>query len=79
LAPERRENTLAYIQVWSAWFGCGLLVFLLFVMELVFRANLRTPAQLDNAAFIPALLAFVAFGTMLVLRLILHFSRTPDR
>jgi len=79
LAPERRENTLAYIQVWSAWFGCGLLVFLLFVMELVFRANLRTPAQLDNAAFIPALLAFVAFDTMLVLRLILHFSRTPDR
>src|SRR5260221_7864287 len=23
LAPERREDTLAYIRVWSAWFGCG--------------------------------------------------------
>ena len=78
LAPERRENTLAYIQVWSAWFGCGLLAFLLFVMELVFRANLQTPPKLDNAAFISALLAFFAFDTMLVLRLILHFSKTRD-
>lgn len=78
LAPERRENTLAYIRVWSAWFGCGLLAFLLFVMELAFRANLHTPPQFNNAAFVPALLAFVAFDTMLVLRLILHFARTPS-
>jgi uncharacterized membrane protein len=79
LAPERREDTLAYIRVWSAWFGCGLLAFLLFAMELVFRANLRTPPQFNNAAFVPALLAFVALDTTLVLRLILHFSKTPDR
>jgi uncharacterized membrane protein len=78
LAPERRENTLAYIRVWSAWFGCGLLAFLLFVMELAFRANLHAPPQFNNAAFVPALLAFVAFDTMLVLRLILHFARTPS-
>jgi uncharacterized membrane protein len=78
LSPERREETLAYIRVWSAWFGCGLLAFLLFAMELVFRANLHTPPQLNNAAFVPALLVFVAFDTMLVLRLILHFSKTQD-
>jgi uncharacterized membrane protein len=78
LAPERRENTLAYIRVWSAWFGCGLLAFLLFVMELAFRANLHAPPQFNNAAFVPALLAFVAFDTMLVLCLILHFARTPS-
>jgi uncharacterized membrane protein len=79
LAPERREDTLVYIRVWSAWCGCGLLAFLLFVVELAFRANLRTPPQFDNAAFVPALLAFVVFDTMLLVRLILHFSRTPDR
>jgi hypothetical protein len=78
LAPERRENTLAYIRVWSAWLGCCLLAFLLFVMELAFRANLHTPPQFNNAAFVPALLAFVALDTMLVLRLILHFARTPS-
>jgi uncharacterized membrane protein len=79
LSPERREEMLAYIRVWSAWFGCGLLVFLLFVMELAFRANLHTPPQFNNAAFVPALLAFFVFDTMLLLRLILYFSRTPDR
>ena len=78
LAQERREDTLAYIRVWSAWFGCGLLTFLLFAMELVFRANLRTPPEFNNAAFVPALLAYAAFDTMLVLRLILHFSKTQD-
>jgi hypothetical protein len=44
-------------------------------MELVFRANLQTPPRLNMAAFVPALLAFVAFDTVAILRLILHFSK----
>jgi uncharacterized membrane protein len=79
LSTDRREETLAYIRVWSAWFGCGLLTFLLFVMELAFRANLHTPPQFNSAAFVPALLAFFVFDTMVLVRLILHFSRTPNR
>jgi serine/threonine-protein kinase len=77
-APERRQETLAYFRAWSAWFGCALLAFLLFVMELAFRANLHTPPQFNNSAFIPALLAFVFFDITLVLRLILHFSRPSE-
>ena len=75
LSPERRDSTLAYMRVWTAWLGCALLAFLLFVMELVYRANLQTPPRLNVAAFVPALLAFVAFDTVAILRLILHFSR----
>jgi uncharacterized membrane protein len=75
LAPERREETLTYFRAWSAWFGCALLAFLLFVMELAFRANLHSPPRFNNSAFIPALLTFVLFDTILVFRLILHFSR----
>ena len=75
LSSERRENTLAYMRVWTAWLGCALLAFLLFVMELVFRANLQTPPRLNMAAFVPALLALVAFDTVAILRLISHFSR----
>jgi hypothetical protein len=74
LAPERREDTLSYIRTWSVWFGCGLLAFLLFVMELAYRANLHTPPHFNNAAFVPALLAFVIIDTVLLMRLILHFS-----
>jgi uncharacterized membrane protein len=75
LSPERREASYAYIRWWNAWFGCALLAFLLFVMELAFRANLQTPPQFNTAAFFPALFAFVAFDTVALLRLILHFSR----
>jgi hypothetical protein len=75
LGPERREDTLLYIRAWSAWFGCGLLAFLLFVMELAFRANLQTPPHFNNAAFVPALLGFVAFDTIALIWLILHFSK----
>ena len=78
LGPERREDTLSYLRAWSASFGCGLLAFLLFVMELAYRANLRTPPQFNNAAFVPALLVFVIFDTLALVWLILHFSRTQD-
>jgi len=77
LSPQRRDDTLAYIRVWTAWLGCALLAFLLFVMELVYRANLHTPPQLNMAAFVPALLAFVAFDTVAIVRLLLHFAKIP--
>jgi uncharacterized membrane protein len=78
LSPERRNETLSYLRLWTAWFGCALLAFLLFVMELVFRANLQSPPQLNMAAFMPALLGFVAFDTIAILRLILHFSNIQN-
>ena len=74
-SAERRDKTLSYMHMWFAWFGCALLAFLLFVIELVFRANLHTPLRFDLGAFLPALLAFAAFDTIVILRLILHFSR----
>jgi uncharacterized membrane protein len=78
MSAERRDGTVSYIGMWSAWFGCALLAFLLFVMELAFRANLRSPPQFDNTAFIPALVAFVIFDTIAILRLLLHFSKAQE-
>src|ERR1700692_516377 len=76
LSPERREDTISFLRSQMAWFGCALLAFLLFVMELVFRANLQPPPRLNNAAFVPALLAFLAFSSTWTIRLVFHFSRT---
>jgi uncharacterized membrane protein len=75
-ARERRENTLAYLRVTFGWFGCGLFAFLIFVNELVFRANLKTPRQLNTTAFATALFVFLAFTAMWTVRLITRFSRT---
>jgi uncharacterized membrane protein len=76
LSAERRDETMSYMRTSAAWFGCALLAFLLFVMELAFRANLQTPPRFENGAFLPALLAFIGFDTMVLLRMILHFSNT---
>jgi len=74
-APERRADTLAYFRAQFAWFGCALLAFLLVVYELVFRANLVFPHQLNTTAFVAVLFAFLAFVMIWAVRLILHFSR----
>jgi uncharacterized membrane protein len=75
LSAERRTETFSYLRAWTLWFGCGLLAFLLFVMGLVFRANLQTPPRLDMGAFLPALIAFVVFDAIALVRMILHFSK----
>lgn len=78
LSPERREQTGSYFGAQFAWLGCALLAFLLFVMELVSRANLRKPPQLDTSAFVPAILAFLAFVVAWGIHLARHFSRPRD-
>src|ERR1043166_6835628 len=78
LAPERREETFSYLEMHMAWFGCAFLAFLLFVMELVFRANLRQPPQLNSAAFIAALVAFLLFSTISTIRLITRFAKAAS-
>jgi len=75
-AAERREATLSYLRAAFAWFACGLLAFLLFVNELVFRANLDTPRRLNTSAFVTALFVFLAFTAFWCIRLITHFSRS---
>jgi len=75
LAPERRQETVAFFKAQFAWFGCGLLVFLLVVNELVFKANHALPRRLDNTAFAIALVAFLAYVGIWTVRLVLRFSR----
>jgi len=75
LAPERREQTLAYLKASFAWFACILFTFVLFVNDLVFRANLVKPQQLNTTAFLTALFTFLGFVLIWTIRLIVHFSR----
>ena len=75
LAPERREQTLAFFKAQFAWFGCAFLAFMLVVNNLVFSANQTHPHQLNNGAFAAALIAFLVFVAIWTGRLIVHFSR----
>jgi hypothetical protein len=76
--PAQRENTLAFFRAQFAWFGCALLAFLLFVNELVFRANLTSPHRLNTTAFVTAMAVFLTFVVVWIVHLILHFSKTSQ-
>lgn len=75
LSPERRAESLGYLQMHMAWFGCALLAFLLFVMDLVYQANLQSPPRLNSAAFVPGLVVFLLFVTVSTVRLVARFAR----
>ena len=78
-APERRAGTLAYFRAQFAWFGCGLLAFLLFVNELVFRANLSYPHRLETGPFVTGLVLFLSFTAIWSIWIVVHFSKKSAR
>ncbi len=67
LAPERREETVAYLRQALLGFGAGLVVFLCYVHGLVVLANRQQPPRLDHTWFIGGLIVFLA-GVALWLR-----------
>jgi uncharacterized membrane protein len=73
--PARLANTLAFFRAQFAWFGCALLAFLLFVNELVFRANFTSPHRLNTTGFVSAMAVFLTFVAVWTTRLIIHFSK----
>jgi uncharacterized membrane protein len=75
LAPQRREEALAFFRAQFAWFGCGILAFLIVVNQLVFDANKTQPRRLNSGAFAVAMVAFLAFVGIWTVRLIVRFAR----
>lgn len=59
LAPERREQTLAYLTTHALRLGCVMVLFSAGIHWLVMRANASTPPRLENGLFLAVLGAFV--------------------
>jgi uncharacterized membrane protein len=78
LAPERRQETIAFFKAQFAWFGCGFLAFLLVVNQLVFDANQTRPRQLNSTEFVIAMVVFLAFVGIWTVRLIVRFSNGKE-
>lgn len=77
LAPERRAETLAWLQSHGMWMATGLVVFFAALHGLTVAANARQPPQLDERAsgwLVAALMVGVGLWTV---RLILRFARAP--
>ncbi|MBI3564223.1 MAG: DUF1648 domain-containing protein [Elusimicrobia bacterium] len=73
LAPERREETLAWLDAYMAWFGAATFALLLDVFTQVLRMNLGRAGRLEHAG--ASVAAFAAFGVVWAAVLLRRFSR----
>ncbi len=79
LAPERREQTAAYVAGQLEAFGLVTYGFLLWTHQLTISANLVVPPLLPSAPFWTATGAFLLYGLVWSIKLVSHFStRGPD-
>lgn len=74
LAPERREETFAYFKSFFAWYGCALLLLLVYIMGLAMRANLDSSPRLPTGPTVTAITAFLGFNVVALLAVYRRFS-----
>jgi uncharacterized membrane protein len=75
LAPERRDDTLAYLNKQGMRFGILLAAFLSYVHWIVVKGNAVQPPQLSNGLFIPALMVFFVATGVWISTFYFHFRR----
>jgi uncharacterized membrane protein len=78
LAPERAQQSRAFLSVQGIWFGCILLVFLSSVDWLVVNANSTVPAQLPLKPFVTAMVLFFTVVGFWMVRMFRHFRKPPE-
>jgi hypothetical protein len=77
LAPERRDETVAFLRAHAARFAGVLMAFLCYVHWLVVRANEAQPARLSSSWVNAGVAAFLVFAVIWTRMLLRRFRRRP--
>lgn len=75
LAPERRNETLAYFQKYFAWYGCVFALIEVLVMGLAIQANLTPLPRLPTGPIAAIIAGFVLFNIASVIQILRRFSK----
>ena len=78
LAPERRAETLKYMREFYLWSGAFAGLFIVAMMEMVFKINLSAAPQLDNYLFYTALGIFSAACLLATALVFWRFRKPAD-
>ncbi len=76
LAPERRHQTLTFIQAQFLWLGVASLSLSLYIMQLVIQFNLQTVTRL-SITIVWVLVAYSVFVLIWLVRFIRKFAKIP--
>ncbi|MCE9608772.1 MAG: DUF1648 domain-containing protein [Chthoniobacter sp.] len=76
LAPERRAQTLAFVQRQMVWFACLLVLFFVMIHHLILWANAHTPAMLSPSGLWIPIALFLAAIVAWTVAFIRPFRRT---
>ena len=78
LAPERRQQTMGFIEAQSIWFGCAVLLLLYTAFQLAMDANLSPDKRFDSHTMWTALGVFFFVVVVWMIHFVRHFCRVPD-
>lgn len=74
LAPPRRAQSLAFLQIQLHWFGVVNMVLAIYTVQLVFQGNLEASPRLSDS-FIWIMLGYLVFMAIWIARLLLRFQK----
>jgi uncharacterized membrane protein len=77
LAPERRAETMNFLNGYFAWFGCALFVVILVTFDFAVRANLHPDHRPDATPMWFVLAGFLAFAILGTVRIFKRFGPPP--
>ncbi len=77
LSPEHQEETWRFIGALMAWFGCGLMVVLLYAISQTINYNLPSIHRFDTRGMLFVLGGFILFVILGLVYFVRHFYVVP--
>lgn len=76
-APERRDDSLAFLRRHAYWFGTLLVFFMTAIHTLIIQANAQTPPRLAEGPFLGMMAVFLGGLAVWIVALLWRFRKPP--
>jgi uncharacterized membrane protein len=78
LAPEHLAETMEFMKIYFAWFGCAVFLIILLTFEYAIQSNLHPENRPDASRMWYILAGFLLFTAVWVARLFRRFGQAPE-
>lgn len=78
LAPEHLAETMEFMKIYFAWFGCAVFLIILLTFDYAIQSNLHPENRPDASRMWYILAGFLVFTIVWIARLFSRFGRVPE-